>query len=79
MVKTTNQTWNTEVDMNITMIDQTKINKIFNKRYKLIMHLDEVKLKQQKELLYWLKKIIQLDKEIEKARKGKTIRKRLKK
>ena len=66
------QTWETEVNMELTMIDQTKIEKLFDKRLNLIFENDKAKLE------YW-KKIVQIDEQIKKARKGKTIKRKLKK
>ena len=76
MKKSTTSSW--EGNINVTMIDQNKINTIVNKRHKIIMFIDELQLKHTKDLLTWYRKISRLDKELEKARKGKTIKKQLK-
>ena len=70
MKKNEKMVWETH----ITMIDENKINKLFQKRHRLIMFLDELSLKHQIESLYWRKKIVRIDTAIEKARKGKTIK-----
>ena len=78
MVKrTTNTTWST-VDMGITMIDQTKIENLQYKREQVIFKLDELKYVFSKKILKILQHLVTLDKQIQKAKKGKTIRKRFK-
>ncbi len=67
------------IDMEITIIDQNKIERLFNKRLKFIVHLDKVKLEQQKEVIYWLNKIMRIDQQILKAKDGKVVKKRLRK
>ncbi len=66
-----NTTTFSSIDMSVTMIDQNKIEKLLTEREKIIFDMDKLKLQQ-------MKKVVKIDEQIKKARKGKTIRKKLK-